>query len=195
MQAVDLFQQELLPELLKLAQDPVVDVRLALCRLLLHDEGPLNSLGSAVSALREHSPQAKRRAAAGAASCQTDSSKGSGACEAASSSGLPSTAEDQHWSADTSEQRNVVCASSHCSASHGSPEVDECQISGREGHSSGDLRASAIKANTCDYSDMTGWLLRLRFPGVRQALEFLAKDANPQVSLLAERGMWQDKAA
>ncbi|KAK9915287.1 hypothetical protein WJX75_007134 [Coccomyxa subellipsoidea] len=58
MQALELFQQELLPELLKLAQDPVVNVRLALCRLLLEDQGPLlrTLTSSAVSDPAEHIP-------------------------------------------------------------------------------------------------------------------------------------------
>lgn len=45
---MQLLKQEVLPQLLRLAQDPVVNVRLALCRLLVQGKGPLRGISTAM---------------------------------------------------------------------------------------------------------------------------------------------------
>lgn len=202
MQAVDLFQQELLPELLKLAQDPVVNVRLALCRLLLEDQGPLRTLtSSAVSDPAEHIPVQQphtSHAHSESANTQSEVSKeveasGNGSPGAASGPGPFTAANAAQGSRGESGQSDASDLSSSDRAKHSiAGESDVCSSGGKVQRTLCQ-QVPLSQAESRDNADVTAWLLGNS--EIRRALDALAKDVDPQVSLLAERGMLRDKAA
>lgn len=198
--ALELFEQELLPELLQLAQDPIVNVRLAVCRLLLQDRGPFGSPGSPLTDRADQpKPALRSQPAFAPADTHMAASKDNNDPKAASSvrPTVPAAASREGMSGEGQEQRSTSAPSS---SSY--PPEESGTAAGSESVSQAQASQSSIQQGSASQEELlhrremlnvTAWLLKS--PDVMKALKVLASDVDPEVRKTAERCMGEDKAA
>lgn len=207
---MQLLKQEVLPQLLRLARDPVVNVRLALCRLLVQDKGPMRGLGTAMhdspgrisicaSPDGGPRPSPELHTTQTASNCSTETpSNRDGECHGStqgaagrrgevsaevSETGSPHAADALQQFADghKSEERSVSEQSSKWVATPAAAGQD----ASAEARSSG-CRPVASREESEKHAEKavtTCWVLGL--PEVMHTLKDLAKDVDPEVHLLA----------
>ena len=217
---MQLLKQEVLPQLLRLARDPVVNVRLALCRLLVQDKGPLRGLGTATQdspghistcaspdggpspSVELHSTRAasdgsnetpSKRDGERRGSAQGASSRRGEASAEVSETGPPHAADALQQFADGRklEERGSSVLSSRMVATPAAAGQD----ASAEAQSSacGPVVSQEESEKHGEKGDTTCWVFGL--PEATHALKELAKDVDPEVNLLASNFLHQKDTA